>query len=196
MDYKELIDILQDESNPNVLDYIDDAVTAINDLLARAESEEARAEKAERERDAAIKMLRFCKAADEECAFAAGEFSAPCPDYKTYQRLAEIENILGDDYDLDRLKEIVQADREGRCITLPCKVGDTIYTIGASICKWREIDHCDEYCDGQQYRDCWEGESTVLERKFGLYDLVSINKTVFLTRKEAESALEKMKEDK
>ena len=51
MDYKELIDILQDESNPNVLDCIDDAVTAINDLLARAESEEARAEKAERERD-------------------------------------------------------------------------------------------------------------------------------------------------
>ena len=51
MDYKELIDILQDEGNPNVLDYIDDAVTAINDLLARAESEEARAEKAERKRD-------------------------------------------------------------------------------------------------------------------------------------------------
>ena len=39
----------------------------------------------------------FCKAADEECAFAAGEFSAPCPDYKTYQRLSAIEDILGDD---------------------------------------------------------------------------------------------------
>lgn len=51
MDYKELIDILRDETNPNVLDYIDDAVTAINDLLARAESAEARAEKAERERN-------------------------------------------------------------------------------------------------------------------------------------------------
>lgn len=51
MDYKELIDILRDENNPNVLDYIDDAVTAINDLLARAESAEVRAEKAERERD-------------------------------------------------------------------------------------------------------------------------------------------------
>ena len=34
------------------------AITAINDLLARAESAESRAEKAERERDAAIKMLR------------------------------------------------------------------------------------------------------------------------------------------
>ena len=33
-------------------------IIAITDLLARAESEEARAEKAERERDAAIKMLR------------------------------------------------------------------------------------------------------------------------------------------
>lgn len=51
MDYKELIDILRDENNPNVLDYIDDAVTAINDLLARAESAEVRAEKAERKRD-------------------------------------------------------------------------------------------------------------------------------------------------
>ena len=59
MDYKELIDILQDENNPNVLDYTDDAVTAINDLLARAESEEARAEKAERERDYAIKQLKI-----------------------------------------------------------------------------------------------------------------------------------------
>lgn len=51
MDYKELIDVLRDENNPNVLDYIDDAVTAINDLLARTEAAEARAEKAEGERD-------------------------------------------------------------------------------------------------------------------------------------------------
>lgn len=51
MDYKELIDILRDENNPSVLDYIDDAVTAINDLLARTEAAEARAEKAEEERD-------------------------------------------------------------------------------------------------------------------------------------------------
>ena len=58
MDYKELIDILQDETNPNVLDYIDDAVTAINDLIARTKAAESRAEKAERERDAAVKMLR------------------------------------------------------------------------------------------------------------------------------------------
>ena len=34
-------------------------------------------------------------------------------------RLAEIEDILGDDYDIDRLRELVQADRDGRCVVLP-----------------------------------------------------------------------------
>lgn len=34
-------------------------------------------------------------------------------------RLKKIEDILGDTYDLDRLRELVQADREGRCVVLP-----------------------------------------------------------------------------
>ena len=31
-------------------------------------------------------------------------------------RLAAIEDILGDEYDLDRLRELVEADKEGRRI--------------------------------------------------------------------------------
>ena len=72
-----------------------------------------------------------------------------------YQRLAAIEDILGDEYELDRLRELVEAekedryiimkeprragvhrltelaeaDREGRCVVLPCKLGDAIYFI-------------------------------------------------------------------
>lgn len=34
-------------------------------------------------------------------------------------RLGEIEDILGDNYDLDRLREIVDADRDGLCVVLP-----------------------------------------------------------------------------
>lgn len=34
-------------------------------------------------------------------------------------RASEIEAILGDDYDLDRLRELVEADRNGRCVVLP-----------------------------------------------------------------------------
>lgn len=38
---------------------------------------------------------------------------------KGQERLAAIEDILGDDYDLSRLRELVQADRDGRCVVLP-----------------------------------------------------------------------------
>lgn len=39
--------------------FIEQAITAITDLLARVEAAEARAEKAERERDYAIKQLKI-----------------------------------------------------------------------------------------------------------------------------------------
>lgn len=34
-------------------------------------------------------------------------------------RLALIEDILGETYDLDRLRELIEADRAGRCVVLP-----------------------------------------------------------------------------
>lgn len=42
-----------------------------------------------------------------------------CSQRETWERLKAIEDILGDEYDLDRLRELVQADREGRCVVLP-----------------------------------------------------------------------------
>ena len=47
-------------------------------------------------------------------------------------RLKQVEDILGEGYDLDRLKELVEADRDGRCVVLPCRVGDTLYYIGGT----------------------------------------------------------------
>ena len=52
-----------------------------------------------------------------------------CPDFalpkiagliiqQTVDRLAAIEEILGDEYDIDRLHELTQADREGLCVVL------------------------------------------------------------------------------
>lgn len=39
---------------------------------------------------------------------------------------------------LDRLRELAQADREGRCVVLPCKTGDTVwfntYSCNATVC--------------------------------------------------------------
>lgn len=48
-------------------------------------------------------------------------------------RLAAIEDILGDKYDLDRLRELAQADREGRCVVIrPNSATDDNYKI---ICR-------------------------------------------------------------
>ena len=45
---------------------------------------------------------------------------------KVYNRLKKIEDILGDEYDLDRLRELAQADREGK-IHPKYTIGETIY---------------------------------------------------------------------
>ena len=52
---------------------------------------------------------------------------------KAVDRLSAIEDILGDEYDLDRLRELVQADRERRCVVIrPNSVTDDNYKI---ICR-------------------------------------------------------------
>lgn len=42
-------------------------------------------------------------------------------------RLKPIEDILGDDYDLDRLRELVEADRGGRCVVLSEPMKPMVY---------------------------------------------------------------------
>lgn len=44
-----------------------------------------------------------------------------------YSRLADIEDILGDNYDLDRLRELVEADGEGRIAILSEPMKPMIY---------------------------------------------------------------------
>lgn len=135
----------------------------------------------------------FCKAADEECAFASGEFSAPCPDYKTYQRLSAIEDILGDDYDLDRLKELVEADREGRCVVLPCKVGEPIWEV-LDVCEFPGDCHATQTCKGCEYREVFKEKLALT--LYMLSESGKLEPPYYASEKEAEAALEKMKEGK
>lgn len=46
--------------------------------------------------------------------------------FDAVRRLQEIENILGDTYDLDHLRELVEADKNGRCFVRP----DFVFRIG------------------------------------------------------------------
>lgn len=87
-----------------------------------------------------------------------------------------------------RLRELADADRDGRLVVLPCKVGDVVYgfygekTILPMVAKWFET-NTDGWCIAAQY--------VPMAPKF--YRFSDFGKTVFLTREEAEKALEAMK---
>ena len=69
--------------------FIEQAITAITDLLARVEAAEARAEKAERERDAEIKELNRVSAAVDELSDMIDSEVHPIVDYSLYLSLRE-----------------------------------------------------------------------------------------------------------
>jgi hypothetical protein len=77
----------------------------------------------------------------------------------------------------DCLRELAQADREGRCVVLPCEVGDTIWMI---VTKRPKIS-MPEFSFIKRSRLSWLNIERVL---------IDFGKTVFLTREEAEAALE------
>lgn len=68
---------------------------------------------------------------DKRAAIANNDGSTPLQQTmkipKVIDRLAAIEDILGDDYDLERLRELVEADRDGRCVVFKFGLGSTVY---------------------------------------------------------------------
>ena len=47
-------------------------------------------------------------------------------------RLGQLEKAVSDadgKYDLDRLRALAEADKDGRCVIMPCKVGDICYEV-------------------------------------------------------------------
>lgn len=96
---------------------------------------------------------------------------------------------------ISRLVELAEADKDGRVVVLPCQVGDTVYTIEHIF----DIDNgvCDEICarkvighGGNNLNQLWlVGSGGICNA----YIFVSeFGKTVFLTREEAERAIQEM----
>ena len=48
---------------------------------------------------------------------------------------AELRRAIIDGIPSDRLEAICDAERDGMCVVLPCKVGDTLYIHRDSLCK-------------------------------------------------------------
>lgn len=96
---------------------------------------------------------------------------------------------------IERLRELAEANKDGRVVVLPCKVGDTLWVIGRdNVPRKMELEAPDIRTV------CTEEDNLCMStcnRKpdgFCAYRLrndgADIGKTIFLTREEAEKALE------
>ena len=126
-------------------------------------------------------------------AYCRGQFEATA----VVERLAVIEDILGDTYDLDRLRELVEADKDGRCVVPPCKNGDAVWYITpqGELCEARVIGiWLNIYTNPQLWM-----EITYFSNLTGQCDFKSridliFGKTVFLTKEAAKAAMGKEEE--
>lgn len=103
-----------------------------------------------------------------------------------------LSKVFGDDYDLNRLKELVEADKDGRCVVFPCKIGDTVYDIQMGKITEKTIISIPFLLSKSVNHLCLHAINN--RDALTTIDTENLGKTVFLTREEAEAALEKMKE--
>lgn len=100
--------------------------------------------------------------------------------------------------DIDRLEELAEADRAGRLMVSPCKVGDTVWVTRNPWTGKLLKKPLDAYVDGMKMYSHGLYVNLLFDtRKINGtrdYEINHICKTVFLTHEEAEKALEGMED--
>lgn len=98
----------------------------------------------------------------------------------------------------DRLRELAEADKAGRLVVLPCKVGDTVWVTRNPWTGKLLKKPLDAYVNGMKMYSHGLYVNLLFDtRKINGtrdYEINHIGKTVFLTREEADKALEAMKD--
>ena len=101
---------------------------------------------------------------------------------KAYEDMVDLETL--NNTPISRLVELAEADKDGRVAVLPCKVGDTVWRIVRDGEPHITRDEVRDMCFADDMTLCVElvGGRVTFTEKFG--------KTVFLSREEAERAME------
>lgn len=118
-------------------------------------------------------------AAYEDTGLMPEEVSALIKDW------SDLCTTIGECGGIDRLRELAEADKDERVVVLPCKVGDTLFRVFAGEILEHEV--------GNMRYLAIQGRWDIDTTPFCAYVESSIGKTIFLTREEAEKALEAMR---
>ena len=112
---------------------------------------------------------------------------------QAYAEAREAGKVLSScDISFRRLAELLTADRDGRLVVPPCKAGDTVYEVTSrkTISEYRvKAIRVELFCTFIE----WDIVAGFVDKSIFGIPVDEIGKTVFLTRKEAETALEAMK---
>lgn len=107
-----------------------------------------------------------------------------------WHAMMSVLNSIGEGY--DRLRELAEADKDERLVVPPCKVGDMLYevtgrkTISVYKVKAIRVELFGLFIE-------WDIVEGFVWQSLAGINAGEIGKTVFLTREEAEKALEAMK---
>ena len=95
---------------------------------------------------------------------------------------------------VSRLNELAKADKEERCVVLPCKLYDKIFFIENEQIKELEVESFHQWSSGH-----WKLQANTNKKyehwKGYEIDFNGIGKTIFLTREEAEQVLKEMEQN-
>jgi hypothetical protein len=104
-------------------------------------------------------------------------------------RLADLESICS----YTRLRELAEADKDGRLVVLPCKVNDAVWITGSVRRLYSEKVRT-FFCGNPSYSRGMADNGVKMIRTTGCdIPIHEFGKTVFFAREEAEKALEAMK---
>ena len=88
-----------------------------------------------------------------------------------------------------RLRELAEADKDGRLVVLPCKVGDTVYWVHGAVITECKVHRIQKNRNGLYI--CLKSK-----KSHGAFRTdLCFGKSIFLTREEAEKALEAKSND-
>ena len=153
----------------------------------------------------------FCDIA--QCKEIPCPYNGECSQRKVWERLKAYEDThmmpsdvtsmrmdmaiiaaLFNGVDVDRMKELAEADKNGRLVVLPCRVGYKLYEVTGrktiSVYKVRAIrvELFGLFIE-------WDIVEGFVWQSLSGINAEEIGKTVFLTREEAKAALEAMKDE-
>lgn len=114
---------------------------------------------------------------------------AMCANYKTFE-----DEAISKGVPFKRIVELMEADKAGRLAVLPCKAGDTVYEVTSrkTISEYRvKAIRVELFCTFIE----WDIVAGFVDKSIFGVPVDEIGKTVFLTREEAEKALEAMKDE-